>query len=259
MRQHTHLLAQLVRRDLAARYRGSFLGVVWVLLTPLLLLGVYSFVFGVVFEAKWGVEINGREVPFPIMLFSGLILHGLLADILPRVVGLMRAHPNYIKKVVFPIQILPVMAVISSGVLFAIQLGLLMLACAYYAIWPDWSWLWLVPVLLAYALMLLGLSWGLAALGVFLPDLQHIMGLLVTLLLFLSPVFYSIDMLPAMWQQLIMLNPLSWIISCVRDVMFYQQAPNATQLMLLWGVSLVVLLMGYLFFNKAAKSFADVI
>lgn len=254
-----HLLWQLVRRDLAARYRGSLLGVVWMLAAPLLMLLVYSFVFGVVFQAKWGVDVHGQAVPFPLLLFSGLILHAVLAEALPRAATLIRAHPNYVRKVVFPVELLPVMATCSAFSLLAIQFALLVAACAVYGIYPAPHWLWLIPLLLPYVLLVLGLCWLVALLGVFLPDLQHIIGLLVTVLLFLSPVFYAVEMLPPPWRPVLYWNPLTLLIENTRAVLFYGRAPDAEALLMLWGAGAGVAALGCLAFQRAKAGFADVL
>lgn len=256
---HWHLLWQLVRRDLAGRYRGSLLGIVWMIATPLLMLLIYSFVFGVVFQAKWGVNVDGYDIPFPILLFSGLILHGFLAEVLQRSVTLIRSHPNYVKKVVFPVQLLPVMVTVGALSLLLIQFGLLTIAATYYGLLPGVYWLWLPALLMPYVLMALGLAWLLAALGVFIPDLQHVVGLAVTVLLFLSPVFYSIDMLPALWQPVLFFNPLTPLIENIRLVLFYHQHPGLHSLIGLWTTGLAMFIIGRWFFNRTKAAFSDVL
>ena len=162
MKQH-HLLWQLVRRDLAVRYRGSLLGLLWPILTPLLMLGVYSFVFGVVFDVKWGVDTQKQAVPFALLLYSGLILHAFMSEVLPPSVSIIRSHPNYIKKVVFPTEFLPLKAVIVALSLFVLQWVLLAAGAAWCGLYPDWHWLWLPLILAPFVLLLIGTAWLLAA------------------------------------------------------------------------------------------------
>lgn len=253
------LLRQLWSRDLAARYRGSLLGVVWALMTPLLMLLIYTFVFGVVFQARWG-HTSHADSPafFAITLYSGLIIHQLAAEILSRSTSILTHHSNYVKKVVFPLPLLCVMVVLTALTMAAIQIILLLVAVgAVHHV--SWTWLYIPVVVAPFALLLLGVSWLLASIGVFLRDLDQLIGLIVMLLLFLSPVFYPAEALPEAYRSWIYLNPLTPIIENMRAVVLGDTAPDWQMLGLYSAVALGVCQLGWWWFRRTRKGFNDVL
>lgn len=258
-RQQRDLLRQLVRRDLASRYRGSALGVFWSVLNPLLMLGVYTFVFGVVFQARWGDGASHGTASFAMILYSGLMIHGLLAEILVRSTTIVLQHQNYVKKVVFPLHVLPVMIVVSATCLLLIQWGILLVGMAVVGM-PLSPTVMLWPLVMApFLLFSLGLSWFVASLGVYVRDLAQIMGLLVTLLLFLSPVFYPATALPEKYRVFIYLNPLTPIIENSRAVLIEGQLPHWESLMIYTAFSLISFVFGRWWFIRTRKGFNDVV
>ncbi|MBV1879315.1 MAG: ABC transporter permease [Pseudomonadales bacterium] len=257
---HRSLVNQLLRREIQSRYRGSVFGILWSLMTPLLMLVIYTLVFKYIFQARWLVPgIDGRELNFAIMLFMGLIVHGMLGDMLARSPGLILSHVNFVKKVVFPLEILPWVALLSNlfnfTISFILLLGLLLFETQQIPVTAL-----LVPfILLPYLLLLLGLSWLLAAIGVYIRDIQHISGTLTTLLLFLSPVFYSIDTLPDKYQFLMLLNPIALIVEACRSVVVLGQLPALQPLLIYSAVSLLIAVTGYRVFQRSRRGFADVL
>lgn len=255
---HGYLIRQMIRRDVAGRYRGSLIGVAWSFLNPLFMLAVYTFVFGSVFKAKWGVA-QASTSGFALVLFSGMIVHGLLAECLTRAPALILDNVNYVKKIVFPLEILPWVMVGSA--LFHTLVSLLILVAANLLIFGRFSWtVALLPVvLLPYLLFLMGLVWFLSGLGAYLRDIRQVTGVLATVFMFLGPVFYPITALPPAVQPWVWLNPLTAIIEGVRAVALYGQTPDWVTLSAYTLVAVVVFLLGFIWFQKTRRGFGDVL
>lgn len=258
-RQRRDLLRQLVRRDLAVRYRGSLLGMLWSIVNPLLMLAVYTFVFGVVFQSRWGGNGQTSTASYAIIIYSGLIIHGMLAEVLGRSTTIILQHRNYVKKVVFPLQLLPVMIVISATFLLLVQWGILLAALLVSGMTLSPTMLLWPVAILPLILLSLGLSWFVASIGVYLRDLSQVMGLIVTLLLFLSPIFYSASALPEAYRPFIYLNPLTPIIENARAVLIEGQDPHWQTLIIYTALSLLVCVFGHWWFARTRKGFNDVV
>jgi len=255
------LTFSLTRREISARYRGSLLGLAWSLLIPLMMLGIYTFVFGLVFKSRWSG--NGQQPSsisdYAIILFSGLIVFQLFSDVLNRAPGLVLANGNYVKKVVFPLQVLVPVALgsalfnllVSIAVLFAFML------VVHYPL--QLTILWLPVILFPYCLLILGAAWLLAALGVYMRDIGQVLGTLITALMFLSPVFFPVSNLPSWAQKTVMLNPVAVPVSLARDALVFGMRPHMLPLVLYAFVSVVICVVGYIFFQKTRKGFADVL
>lgn len=260
--RHRNLIMQITRREVVGRYRGSVIGLGWSFLNPLLMLAVFTFVFSVVFQAKWGVEMAGQSEGkgvFAIVLFIGLIVHALFAEVLTRSPALVVGNVNYVKKVIFPLEILPVSAVLSSLFHAAISIVVWLIACLLILGIPSWQIFFLPLVLLPLLVLSLGVSYILASLGVFLRDIGQTMGILATVLLFLSPVFFPVERLPEQYQPLFMLNPLTFIIEQSRDVLIWERLPNFMSLSVYLFFAMIVLFVGFAWFQKTRKGFADVL
>jgi len=256
---HRYLIFQMIQREVLQRYRGSFMGFLWTFLHPVLMLLVYMFVFGIVMRMKWGVE--GRDdVEFGVVMFAGLLIHGLLAEVLVRSASLITSNPQYVKKVVFP---LPILSVISVGsALFHLLTGLVILFAIALVTGTalHWTVLYTPLVILPFLVLMLGVSWLLSALCVFVRDLAQVMGVLVTMFLFLAPILYPLTAVPAKLQTLMLwLNPLTVIVEQLRAVALFGQAPNWLHLGIYTAVASLVMLIGYWFFMRTHEAFADVI
>ncbi len=215
------LIGRLARRELEARYRGSYLGILWVVLLPLFMLGVYTFAFGVVFRARWADAGSDSPWVFAIFLFAGLSVFSVFSEMVSRAPMLMLENPSYIKKVVFPIEILPVVTLTTALFNFAVSL-LVLLALHVLVIGPPpWTAILIPLALVPLALFSLGISWFLAALGVYLRDLRQIITVAVTAVMFLTPIFYPSSAIPESVRPLILLNPLSTIVETARNVLFF--------------------------------------
>ncbi len=252
------LVAELVRGDIVGRYRGSMLGIVWSLASPLLLLGAFTFVFGTVFPTRWGGAVAGHG-EFALVLFPGILLHALLAEPVNRAPGLVTAVPNYVKKVVFPLELLPLVAVATAVFHTLIGFGVLVVALLVVrGTLPATSIA--VPLILApYVLLILGVTWFLAALGVYLRDIAQVTGLVTMLLMFLSPVFYPASALSAEYRGWLALNPLTLPLEQTRDALIWGRRPDWSALAVYAAIALAVACAGYWWFQKSRKGFADVL
>ena len=254
------LIWQLGKRDIAGRYRGSVFGMFWSLFNPLLMLAVYTLVFGVVLRVRWSSRMpDGGEVDFSVILFSGLIIHTLFSECFTRAPTLVTSNPNFVKRIVFPLEVLPYIALISA--LFHGAISFLVLIAAHLVLAKTMAWtIILTPIVLLPLLpMILGLTWFLAALGVFLRDVGQITAVISTVLLFVGPIFFPIDKLPAAFQSLVVFNPLSVIVIEFRKVALYGVMPDWGALALYTLVSLVVAQLGFLWFKHTRRGFADVL
>lgn len=256
--RHRHLLAQLVARDLAGRYRGSWGGLAWSLLLPCIMLGVYLFVFGVVFTPIRGQGAGAVDAAFALSLFTGLLVHGLIGECLSRAPGAVLSQPSYVKKVVFPIELLPLTVVGGALVQFLIGSAVLFVALMFWQGLPATAWLWPLAWLPLLALVA-GVALALAALTVYLRDLAQLTGFLSTVLLFMSPVFYPLASAPLALQPWLMFNPLTVPIEASRALLIHGQWPAWLPWSLHALASLLVLQAGWWLFQRTRRGFADVI
>lgn len=257
--KHYQLIIQLTKRNVLQRFKGSMLGVAWVLITPILMLSVYTFVFKNVLKAKWPGSENANNIEFALQIFSGLLVFNLFAEVLSRAANLIVEQPNMVKKVIFPLPVLAWVNVLSA--LFFALVNLVVLIIGAWLMRAELSvHILAVPLILVLCLpILLGLSWGLSALGVYLRDLPQLVTLVLTPLMFLSPIFYPVSALPEVLQKLMIFNPLVQPIELLRGTVMSGQWPNWT-----WGlaytvVALAIMVLGAAGFHKLKKGFADVL
>jgi len=252
------LIAQMTRREVMGRYRGSILGIAWSFFNPLLMLGVYTFVFSVIFKARWQAGSDSKT-EFAIVLFAGMIVFNILSECVNRAPGLVLSNPNYVKKVVFPLEIMP--WIILGAALFhaLVSLGVLLLFSLAANHTIQWTLIFLPVVILPLLLLVLGLSWLLSSLGVYLRDIGQSIGIFTTALMFVSPVFYPITALPVEFRQLAMANPLAFTIEQSRSVLIWGQTPDWMGLLVQLAFSALGAWLGFAWFQKARKGFADVL
>ncbi|PPC91887.1 MAG: sugar ABC transporter permease [Methylobacter sp.] len=257
--RNRQLILQMTTREVIGRYKGSIMGVMWSFFNPMLLLAVYTFVFSVVFKARWGLGQPENQFQYAMLLFVGMIAHGLMAETLSRAPLLMIQNVSYIKKIVFPLEILPVVSLCTA--LFHAFISLVVLMLAMLIINGSWQWTFmLLPAVLFPLLMLiLGLGWILASLGVFLRDIAQPISLIITLLLFASPVFYPLTALPDYIQPWLMFNPLTLIIEQARAVLIFGLMPDWKSLAIYSAVAATMMWLGYVWFQKTRKGFANVL
>jgi lipopolysaccharide transport system permease protein len=253
------LILQLTQREVLSRYRGSVLGLAWSFFNPLLMLAVYTFVFSVVFKVRWGSGDEESKADFAIVLFVGLIIHGLFAECLNRAPGLILSNVNYVKKVVFPLEILPWVAAASALFHFAVSLVVLLSVQLVLQHVPAWTIVFLPVVLAPLVLAMMGLAWFLSSIGVYVRDIGQTIGIFTMVLLFLSPVFYPVDALPENYRILLFLNPLTYVIGDARRVLIWGQAPDWPGLIVYACASFAVAWLGFWWFQKTRRGFADVV
>lgn len=252
------LIRASVKRDILGRYRGSILGLLWSFFTPLFMLGVYTFVFSSVFNARWGTESDSKA-EFALILFAGLLVFNLFSECINRAPGLILQNVNYVKKVVYPLEILPFVSLLSAFFHTIISLGVWLLAYVFVYGIPHATVLYFPLIILPFLFFLMGLSWALAALGVYLRDISQITGVITTALMFLSPIFYPVTALPEKFQHLILFNPLVTIIEQIRGVLYFATPPEFGRLAIYWGVTLFIAWLGFFIFQKTRKGFSDVL
>ncbi len=245
-------------REVIGRYQGSVLGLAWSFFNPVLMLLVYTLVFSVIFKARWDLGTEGN-VDYALILFVGLIAHGFFSEVINRSPGLILSNANYVKKVVFPLEVLPVIALLSA--LFHALVNAVVLLVAFVAIGKPlvWTVLLFPLVFVPLAVLTLGLSWGLASLGVFVRDVGQTVGIITMLLMFLAPVVYPVSAVPENLRPLLMLNPLTFIIEQSRNVLIWGRLPDWMGLSLFLVISLFVAWLGFVWFQKTRKGFADVL
>jgi len=254
------LIAQMTKREVVGRYKGSVMGLAWSFFNPVFMLTVYTFVFSVIFKSRWGgLGGDDSKTQFAVVLFVGMIVHGLFAEVLNRAPGLILSNVNYVKKVVFPLEILPVTAMGAALFHSFISLGVLLAAFVLFNGYLHWTAIFIPLVLLPLVILTLGFAWMLASLGVFLRDVGQTIGLITTIMMFLSPVFYPVTALPEEFRPWLMANPLTFIIEQAREVLIWGHLPNWTGLSIYTLVAIVVAWLGYAWFQQTRKGFADVL
>lgn len=256
---HKALILSLTKREIAGRYKGSVFGLFWSLLNPLLMLVVFTFVFGEIFQARWGAGQNTGKLDFAAALFTGLLIYNFFSECVGRAPHIILSNPNYVKKVVFPLEVLSVIAVTTA--LFHLMVAFIVLTIL--VLFSGWSLgftiLNLPLILVPFFLFVLGLTWFIAAIGVYLRDVAQVISPALAAMLFLSPVFYPLSSVPTGMQWLILVNPVTFIIEQTRAVMLHQDSPSYMGLLLYACIGTATAWLGYAFFQKTRKGFADVL
>jgi len=252
------LIKALTQREVIGRYRGSVMGILWSFLNPVFMLLVFTFVFSVVFKARWSGGSDSKT-EFALILFAGLIVFNLFAECFNRAPGLILANVSYVKKVVFPLEILPWVALGSALFHALISLGVWLIAYLILFGVPHITVLLLPLVILPLLLLIMGLTWGLASLGVYLRDVSQFIGIVTTVLMFLSPIFYPASALPEKYRHLLLLNPLTPAIEQARDVLFWGKVPDISMLSIYLLAATLIAWLGFAWFQKTRKGFADVL
>lgn len=254
-----HLIAQMVKREVIGRYRGSMLGLAWSFFNPVLMLAVYTFFFSVIFKARWSGLDDSDKGGFAILVFVGMIVHGLFAECLNKAPTLIINNASYVKKVVFPLEILPWISMGSAMFHMAISLVVLLAARIILGGALSWTIIFFPLVLFPLVLVTIGFAWLFAAVGVYLRDVAQTVGIFTTVLTFLSPVFYPISVLPERYHFWFRLNPLTSIIEESRNVLIWNRLPDWGNLALMLLVSGLIAWFGFWVFQRCREGFADVI
>ena len=253
-----HLIYQLVSREFHQRYRGTLFGALWSILTPLFMLGLFNFVFGTVFKARWP-EQEVQGVPFITILFAGMITYGLFAEVIGRAPSVVVSQPNLVNKVIFPLEVLPLVALISGLINMLIPIVLLLALNLLLVGELSLSVLWLPIILLPYLIFILGLTYVISGLGVYLRDLSQIVSLLVSVALFAAPVFYPIVTVPEPYRSWLYLNPVTFIVEQMRNVLLFGQDPAWLGVGVYTALAVLICSLGITLFKKLRGGFADVL
>lgn len=256
--RNRRLVFSLAKREVIGRYRGSMLGLLWSFFHPVMMLSVYTFVFSVVFKARWTVGSESKT-EFALVLFAGLLVFNLFSECITRAPSLIHSNVNYVKKVIFPLEILPWVSLGSSLFHTAISLGVWVVFFLIFFGVPQVTILLFPFVMLPVILLAMGLSWLLASLGVYLRDVGQVVSLLVTALMFLSPIFFPISALPAEYQKLMQLNPLTLAIEQARDVLIWGRLPAVSEYAGYFLFNAIIAVLGFAWFQKTRRGFADVL
>lgn len=250
------LIIELVKREVQSRYRGSAFGFFWTIGNPLLNLAMFSFVFGVVFKARWN-DPRSNDAAFPLILFAGLIVYWMFAEAVAKAPSLIVANASYVKRVVFPLEILPIVAVVAALFHALIAFVILLLAHLWMFGPPPVTALWLPLVLLPLVLLTVGCCWLIAALAVFLRDVGQVIGVLLTVMMFLSPVLYPLEAVPEFARPLLYINPLTFVVEETRRVLLWGSQPD-------WRTLLPAIVGAWIFaacsafvFRRLRRGFAD--
>lgn len=251
------LVKRMAIRDVLGRYNESVLGIAWSFFNPLIMLAIYTFVFSVVFKSTWSPSGGPKE--FALFLFVGMIVHGLLAECVNASPNLVLSNASYVKKVVFPLETLPFVSLLSAAFHALVSIVILLLATLIIKGSIPWTAVLFPLIYLPLALLTLGLSWFIAALGVYLRDVAQITMLFTTSLMFLSGVFYPLSALPKAFRFLGELNPLAYLINESRHVLLEGQMPDFRMWLIVTSGSVAVAWLGFAWFQKTRGGFADVV
>lgn len=252
-------------RNIQSRFRGSMLGWLWSFMLPLLMLTVYTVVFGGLFKSRWGADIGENKMVFAMALFSGISLYNIFSESVSISTSCVVGNVGYVKKVRLKLELLPLSQVLSTFILSLSWLLLLMICTTVVFRAVRWSWLLLPFTLLPLLFFSVGVSFFTASLGVYFRDLQYLIGVLLQMLFFLSPVFYRLGNLPENYRKYMILNPMVWFIELNRKVLFYRLLPEYSGLptlreqLICWAIGGVALLLGWLWFDQTKRGFGDVL
>ena len=260
-----YLLNQMVMRNIQSRFRGNILGWLWSFLLPLLMLAVYTVVFGGFFKSRWGATAEENRMVFATALFSGITLYNIFGESVSVSTSCITNNVSYVKKVRFNLEILPLSQTLSTFIL-SLSWVLLLLVCTGLVFKQAcWSWVLLPLTLAPLVLFSAGVAFFTSSLGVYFRDLQYLIGVLLQMLFFLSPVFYRLGNLPERYQKLLRLNPLVWFIETNRKVLFYgllpeySALPSKTDCLMCCLLGVAAFVLGWLWFRQTKRGFSDVL
>ena len=253
------LLWQFVKRSVSARYRGSMLGIFWSFVQPMMMLCVYTFVFSVVLKSRWGMDGEGGRASFAIIMFCGLALFNLFSEAVTLNSGIIVSNTNLVKKVIFPLEILPLSQTIASFAVGMVWFFLLFLGTVFIFGKLSFTMLLLPLILVPLFLFTLGVSFFTASLGVYVRDTSYAVGVVLQILFFMTPIFYPVSAIPERFRWPILMNPLTLLIEEARKVFLFGELPDWRFLAAAFAVSLLTLHLGFLWFHKTKKGFADVL
>lgn len=256
--RHFALVVQMARRDVMGRYRGSFIGLMWAFFNPLLMLGVYTFVFGVLFKSRWSAQSSGT-MEYAVILFVGLNINSMFAECVNRAPSLIIENTNFVKKVVFPLETLS--WTLLGSALFHLLISTVVLLIFLLVVHGSipWTAVLFPVVILPFIPFMVGSIWLLGSLGVFLRDLKQAVTVITPMMMFLAPIFYSKELIVPQYRNLLYLNPLTIIVEASRDVLVWGRLPEWGMLGLYTLVSCLFAWAAFSWFERTRRGFADVL
>lgn len=253
------LIWQLTRREVTGRYKGSWLGLAWSFINPILMLIIYTFFFSVVFKARWNLPGYDNKAGFALMVFVGLILYAMFAECVNRAPNLILSNVNYVKRVIFPLEILPCIAMGAALFNACVSTVVLLVAQLVIVHQLPWTAVFFPLVMLPLVIGGIGVSWALASMGVFMRDVSQVTVFIVTVLQFVSPVFFPMSVMPEQFQAWLKMSPLTFVIEQAREVVLVGTLPDFMGLFNALVIASVTAWLGFWWFQKTRKGFADVI
>lgn len=253
------LCKQSLRREIQQKYKGSYFGILWNFIIPIITISVYTFVFGVVFESKWEYQVTDSLIEFALTLFAGVTIYSMFSECVVVSPSLVVSNVNFVKKVVFPLEILSIISTGGMAVQVGANLTIILLGKIIFMRTFDLMFLFFPLVLLPLVFLVLGISWSFSALGVFFRDMRPISSMLTLLFAYLTPVFYPLSAVPEELRGAMYLNPLTVIVDNARKVLIYGQLPDFIQLAIVTIISYIIALIGLGFFRKLKPNFADML
>lgn len=258
--RNKRLISQMTKREVVGRYKGSAMGLAWSFFNPIVMLAVYTYVFSEIFKTRWvGAAADESKTQFALILFVGMIVQGLFAEVFNKSPGLIISNVNYVKKVVFPLEILPVITLGAALFHTLVSFLVLVVALSVFTGSVHWTGIFMPVVIFPLIVMIMGFSWFLASLGVFARDIGQFTSIITTVLTFLSPVFYPVSAVPEAFRPFMMANPLTFIIEQSREVLIWGHTPNWSGLAVYMLAATAFAWAGYAWFQKTRKGFADVL
>lgn len=253
------LIFELTKRDVLGRYKGSLFGLAWSFFNPLIMLTVYTFVFSVVFQVKWSIDATDNKVNFAVIIFAGMMVHALFSECINKSPSLIINNANFVKKVIFPIDILVWVSMGSALFHFLISLIILLMVQLLFNNSFS-SFVMLLPVIILPLIFIsIGISWVLSSLGVYLRDINQITAVITMILMFVSPIFFPASAIPEKYQYILTINPLTIFIEGTRNVLLFERMPDWAGIIHAYLISIVVMSVGYWWFQKTRRGFADVL
>ena len=259
MTRKIDLLFSLAGRDFKLKYRESVLGAIWAVLVPLVMLGLYTAVFSTIFSARWGGKPVVNKVDYSVILFVGLIVYGIFADTIARAPSVILSNPGFVKKVVFPLEVLPGVGLLSALYNAGMECVALLIFMCFSSFGLHLEMLLFPVVLIPFLMMVYGLALIFASLGVYIRDFDQFAGLLTRVMMYIMPVLYPATIFPEPWRSRMEANPMAVFVEQMRELMLFGHQPNWSQLGIASAWSVVILAFGCFWFQKTRKAFADVI
>lgn len=257
--QNFDLFKQTTKRTVLQKYKGSYLGLVWSFILPLCMLAVYTFVFGTVFKARWDYQVSSNSAEFALILFVGISIYSVFSEVVASAPNLVIGNPNYVKKVIFPVELLSMTSICSAMVQLCFNLVIILISKALVLRVFDLMPLLLPIVLLPLIFLLLGISWLLSSIGAYVKDMRQISTLITLVFGYLTPIFYPASMVPENLRVILYLNPMTYLVENARNVLIYNQWPDWKQLAIVTTISYFIMLAGLSVFKRIKSGFSDVI